>query len=288
MMRKSISEWCFPATMSMADRMALARDAGFEGIEVALTEDPDGSLKCLGLLTVEAMEQQAEAIRDAAERAGIAISGVATGLHWAYSLTDDDPQVRAKSLALTDRLLYAGALLGADTVLVIPGTVAAPFGPQKAPVPYDVCYERAQDAVRRLLPRAAELKVKLGLEPVWNMFLLSPLEWRSFVDSFESEWVSIYFDCGNVLLTGFPEQWIRILGPRITRVHVKDFKRSVGTLAGFCHLLEGDVNWPEVMTALREVGYDGWLTAEVGPQSPYAPEHLIHVTAQAMERILRM
>ncbi|MCD6352057.1 MAG: sugar phosphate isomerase/epimerase, partial [Armatimonadetes bacterium] len=157
-----------------------------------------------------------------------------------------------------------------------------------APVPYDVCYQRSKEAIEELIPAAAETGVKLGLEPVWNMFLLSPLEWREFVDSFNSEWVSVYFDVGNVLLTGFPEQWIPILGSRITRVHVKDFKRSVGTLDGFCHLLEGDVNWPAVMAALREAGYDGWLTAEVGPQSPYAPEHLIHVTAQAMDRILAM
>ncbi len=287
-MRKSVSEWCFPGDMPMADRMALAAAAGFEGIEVALAEDPDGSLRSLGLLTVEALDAQADTIQSMADAAGIEISGVATGLHWAYSLTADDPEVRAKSLRLTETLLRAGALLASDTVLVIPGTVAAPFGTPAAPVPYDVCYERACEAIARLLPVAEEHQVRLGLEPVWNMFLLSPLEWKGLVDSFDSEWVSVYFDVGNVLLTGFPEQWIRILGPRITRVHVKDFKRSVATLAGFCHLLEGDVNWPEVMEALREIGYDGWLTAEVGPQSPYAPEHLIHVTAQAMARILAM
>lgn len=287
-MRKSVSEWCFPGSMPMADRIALARDAGFEGIEVALAEDPDGSLAAQGMLTVEAVETQAKAIQAMADKAGIAISGVATGLHWAYSLTDDDPEVRAKSLRITETLLQAGALLGSDIVLVIPGTVCPAFGPPQAPVPYDVCYERSREAVAKLLPQAAECGVKLGLEMVWNMFLLSPLEWRSFVDSFASEWVSIYFDVGNVLLTGFPEQWIRILGSRITRVHVKDFKRSVGTLEGFCHLLEGDVNYPAVMEALRETGYDGWLTAEVGPQSPHAPEHLIYVTSQAMDRILAM
>jgi hexulose-6-phosphate isomerase len=287
-MKKSISQWSFPAGLTMEECMAWAKDAGFEGIEIALEEDPDGARAALGMLTVEAVATQARAIRKAADRAGLGIAAVATGLLWSYPLTADNAKVRAKARRLTETMLKAGSLLGVDTALVIPGLVAAPFGAAVPPVPYDVCYERCREAVRALLPAAEKYGVKLGLEPVWNGFLLSPLEWRQLVDSFDSPWVSVYFDVGNVLRTGFPEQWISILGKRISRVHVKDFKTGVGTLAGFCDLLDGDVNWPAVMAALRQIGYDGWLTAEVMPPNPYAPEHILQVNSLALDRILGM
>jgi len=287
-MKKAISQWSFPAGLTMADILAWTLEAGFEGLEVTLEEDPDGAQAALGLLTVEAVERQAESIREAAERAGVGIAAVATGLLWSYPLTADDPEIRAKALRLTEVMLQAASILGVDTALVIPGVVAAPFGPTVRPVPYDLCYQRSRQAVQALLPAAEKWQVKLGLEPVWNDFLLSPLEWAEFVDDFASPWVSVYFDCGNVLRTGFPEQWIRILGSRISRLHVKDFKTAIGNLQGFCDLLDGDVNWPEVMKALREIGYDGWVTAEVMPPNPFAPEHLLHVNSLALVRIFAM
>ena len=287
-MKKSISQWSFPAGLTMDECMAWAKDAGFEGIEIALEEDTDGARAAMGMLTVDRVAPQAKAIRQAADRAGLGIAAVATGLLWSYPLTADDAKTRAKARRITEALLKAGSLLGVDTALVIPGVVAAPFGPAVPPVPYEVCYERCREAVLALLPAAQKYGVKLGLEPVWNGFLLSPMEWAQFVDSFKSPWVSVYFDVGNVLRTGFPEQWIDLLGQRISRVHVKDFKTSVGTLDGFCDLLDGDVNWPAVMAALRRVGYDGWLTAEVMPPNQYAPEHILEVNSLALDRILAM
>ncbi len=287
-MKKSISQWSFQAGLTMQDILALALEAGFEGLEVTLEEDPDGSKAARGLLTVEAAQQQAESIREAAERAGLGIAAVATGLLWSYPLTADDPEVRARALRLTEVMLEAGSILGVDTALVIPGVVAGSFGPGGSPVPYELCWQRSREALETLLPAAEKWQVKLGLEPVWNGFLLSPLEWVEFVDGFASPWVSVYFDCGNVLRTGFPEQWIRLLGSRISRVHVKDFKVALGNLQGFCDLLDGDVNWPEVMKALREIGYDGWVTAEVMPPNPYAPEHILQVNSLALDRIFAM
>lgn len=287
-MKKAISQWSFPAGLSIEECLAWAKDAGFEGIEIALEEDPDGARAAMGRLTVERLATQAKRIRRAADQAGLGIAAVASGLLWSYPLTANDPKVRAKARRLTEATLKAGSLLGVDTALIIPGVVAAPFGPAATPVPYDVCLARCREAITALIPTAEKYGVRLGLEPVWNGFLLSPTEWADFVDSFQSQWVSVYFDCGNVLRTGFPEQWIRILGSRISRVHVKDFKRSVGTLAGFCDLLDGDVNWPEVMAALRQVGYDGWVTAEVMPPNPYAPEHILQVNSLALDRIFAM
>lgn len=287
-MKKAISQWSFPPGLTIEECLAWAKDAGFDGIEVALEEDPDGARAAMGMLTLERVSTQAKRIRRAADQAGLGIAAVASGLLWSYPLTADDPKVRAKARRITEATLKAGSLLGVDTALIIPGVVAAPFGPAVAPVPYDVCLARCRAAVTALIPAAKKHGVKLGLEPVWNGFLLSPTEWADFVDSFKSKWVSVYFDCGNVLRTGFPEQWIRILGNRISRVHVKDFRRSVDTLAGFCDLLDGDVNWPEVMAALREIGYDGWVTAEVMPPNPYAPEHLLQVNSLALDRIFAM
>lgn len=287
-MKKAINEWAFPGEMSMAEMLAMARATGFHGLEVALAEEEPGGMFQGGRLTVEGYATQAPAIRELAEAQGLEIAAVAVGVGWKYSLTADDPAERARALEITEGALEAASLMGAGAILVIPGIVDATFAPRPRPVPYDVCYQRTVEAVETLLPRAEHWGVQLGLEPVWNMFLLSPLEWVGLIDRFDSAWVKVYFDVANVLRTGYPEQWIRILGDRICRIHMKDFKRSVDTLDGFCHLLEGDVNFPEVMAALRETGYDGWLTAEIMPPLAVAPDYLLQITSQAMDRILGM
>ena len=288
-MRKSISEWAFPGSMPMLDRMKLAKEAGFEGIEVALTEDDQqGSQSELGLLCVESYEAGSEKMRQMAADVGIEIPSLATGLYWSYSLTSDDEAQRARAMEITRVLLKAANLVGVDAVLAIPGCVHATFIPGCPVIPYDVVYERAAAAIKEVAPLAEELGVSLGLEYVWNMFLLSPLEMARFIDETGSERVGIYLDVGNMLPTGFPEQWIRVMGERIVRVHFKDFKRSVGTIDGFCDLLEGDVNWPEVMKALSEVGYDGWVTAEMMPPYAHSPAGRIFATSAAMDRIFAM
>jgi hexulose-6-phosphate isomerase len=155
--------------------------------------------------------------------------------------------------------------------------------PNAEVIPYEVCYRRAAAAVRQLRPAAERLGVTLCIENVWNKFLLSPLEMRDFIDSFKSRRVQAYFDVGNILLTGFPDQWLRLLGRRVKRVHVKDFKTAVGTAAGFCDLLEGSVDFPAVRKALAAIRYDGYVTAEV---IPFAPGRL-EKTAAAMKKIFR-
>ena len=157
------------------------------------------------------------------------------------------------------------------------------FLPEAEVVDYDICYQRACKAIRQILPTAEETGVALCIENVWNKFLLSPLEMRDFIDGFDSDVVGVYFDVGNVLLTGYPEHWIRILGHRIKRVLVKDYKRSVGTVEGFVDLLEGDVDFKAVQTALADIDYDGYVTAEMLPFEPGRPEK----TAQAMKEIFK-
>ena len=277
-MKKSINYWSFEGgtqgSKPLAQAFAEAREKGFEAVEVCLGGAGD--------LTQETTEKECKAIKNEAENAGVEIASVATGLYWQYSLTDDQEEVREKARLITRSLLQRAAWLGVDAVLVVPGAVDVFFKPDAAVVPYEVVWERSLEALKGLARFAEKVGVAIGVENVWNKFLLSPLEMRSFVDEIKSDYVGVYFDVGNVLPFGYPEQWIRILGDRIKRVHLKDFKRSVATAKGFCDLLEGDVNWPEVMQALKEIGYDGYVTAEMMPWRP----DLLDVTSKAMDKIL--
>jgi len=159
------------------------------------------------------------------------------------------------------------------------------FNPDAEVISYDIVLARARQGMKRLLKTAEQCKVALAVENVWSKFLLSPVEMRDFIDGFKSEYVGSYFDVGNVMAFGYPEQWIRILGKRIKRVHFKDFKTACGGVDGFCDLLEGDVNWPAVMKAFRAVGYNGYCTAEMIPLYPCHPMVRIKNTSNAMDAI---
>lgn len=246
-MKKGVNGWCFDADTDAASMVRLARDAGFDGLELNLEErDLEGSLS------------RFEEARTLARDLGIELPSVATDLYWRYPLSSADAAIHQRAAAILVRQLEAARRAGAGAILVVPGVVT----PNE---PYDAVYERALRALKEAAPRAEEMGVVIAVEEVWNKFLLSPLEFAGFVDAVGSPAVKAYFDVGNVLLFGYPEQWIRILQNRIARVHVKDFLTSVGTMAGFTHLLQGDVDWRRVMTALREVGYDGYLTCEIPP-----------------------
>jgi hexulose-6-phosphate isomerase len=280
---KSISYWSFPGglegTRPVAEVFSHAKRVGFDAVEVALSATGDISLSTT--------EQEAKDILKAAVDTGIQISSVATGLFWRKSLSSDDPVVRAEAMDIAKKLINIAAWLGAGAVLIIPGAVDVFFDPAAAVIDYDTVYKRASEAVSALIPRAAAAKVALGIENVWNKFLVDPLAMKTFIDQFHSEWVGSYLDVGNCLLTGYPEHWIRLLGRRIKRVHLKDFRRSVGTADGFVDLLSGDVNWPDVLKALRDVGYQGFLTAEMIPGYSHCPDVLIENTSRALDAILK-
>jgi len=176
--------------------------------------------------------------------------------------------------------------LGCDTILVVPGAVSVSFAPDLGVVSYDVAYSRALLSLKELAPFAESLKVSIGVENVWNNFLLSPLEMRDFIDEVGNPYVGSYFDVGNVLYSGYPEQWIKILGKRIKKVHFKDYKKAVGTLDGFVDLLAGDVNYPAVVGALNKIGYNDYVTAEMLPPYKCYPEQIIYNTSNSMNKIL--
>jgi len=281
-MKKAISYWAFPGglegTKDLNECFREAAEAGFQAVELCCADT--------GRLSLRTTEKQCAQIRASAERAGVEIASLASGIYWSYSIGSNRVADRNRAEQAAKKMLQIARWLGTDALLFIPGAVDVFFNPQAEVVPYDILFARARQGMKRLLKTAEQCRVALCIENVWNKFLLSPLEMRDFIDDFDSEYVGSYFDVGNVLPFGYPEQWIRILGKRIRRVHFKDYKAAVGTADGFCDLLEGDVNWPEVMRALKAVGYNGYCTAEMIPTYRHNPMVRIRNTSHAMDAIL--
>lgn len=274
-MKKGISIWAFPAGTRLDDAFLMAKRAGFDGVEVALADK--------GELTLDTTDAELAAIRAAAGNAGVELYSVASSIYWKYPFTANDRKTAETARAYGRKQIEIAAALGCDTVLIVPGVVSGagePFGD----IPYDVAYDRALAAMTGLAAYGREKGVAVGVENVWNKFLLSPLEMRDFADKAGT---AVYFDAGNVLVNGYPEHWIDILGGRIAKVHIKDFVRKIGNITGFTDLLAGDVNFAAVMAALGRAGYDGYVTAEVSPY-PKAPEVLLENTARAMDAIFAM
>jgi hexulose-6-phosphate isomerase len=238
--KKAVEFEMLPNSMSIADRFQLARDVGFEQIECPTMPD----------------QHAAEDARKAAEKTGLRIHSVMNMAHWDYPLSSADPAVVAKSVEGMKTSLRNAHLWGADTVLLVPAVV-------NAQTSYHDAWVRSQEQIRKLIPMAQELKVIIGVEEVWNKFLLSPLEFANYVDEFASPWVRAYFDVGNVVIFGYPQDWIRTLGKRIVKLHIKDFKFQKREVAEWVPLREGEINWPEVYKALAEIGYAGSATVEL-------------------------
>ena len=276
-MKKGINIWSFPQD-TVKDSLTLAKDAGFEGVELALNGE--------GELSLQSTEAEIAQIRAMAEDMGLSLYSLSCGLCWDYRLSDDDAKMRQKAKDMIKKQLETAKILGADTVLVIPGAVNVEFSMPEKKVAYDVVYDRALEGLNELKAEAEALKVSIGLENVWNKFLLSPMEMRDFIDRIGSEYVGSYLDVGNTVYCGYPEDWIRILGKRIKKVHFKDYRTEAGGLHGFVDLLAGDVNYPEVVNALGEIGYDGWVSAEMIPSYKYYSDTIIYNTSNAMDRIL--
>ncbi len=237
--RKGVLVSMLPPRLSYLDRFKIAREAGFEALQVDTTPDL----------------HEAEAIREAAEKTGLRIDSVMNMAHWKYPLSSSDPAVVEKSLAGMRTSLHNAKLWGALSVLLVPAVV-------NEQTSYRQAWLRSQRQIRKLIPLAEELRVTIALEEVWNKFLLSPLEFATYVDQFKSPWVKVWFDVGNVVLYGYPQDWIRTLGPRVADVHLKDFKQT-GNCYEWVNIGEGDVDWPAVRAAFAEIGYHGTAITEL-------------------------
>jgi L-ribulose-5-phosphate 3-epimerase len=238
-MKKGLVMDMLPSKLSYGDRFKLARDVGFEVVQAPTTPDM----------------HEAEEMKKAADGAGIRIDSVMNMDHWKYPLSSGDSAVVAKSMEGMRTSLNNAKLWGSDAVLLVPAVV-------NAETAYSEAWIRSQTEILKLIPTAAKLKIVIAIEEVWNKFLLSPLEMGRYIGEFRSPWVKAWFDVGNVVLYGYPQDWIRYLGKTIYKVHLKDFKRKEGGYA-WVNLGEGDVDWAAVRKAFAEIGYSGSVIAEL-------------------------
>jgi len=228
---------------SVLEKMQAIKAAGFEGTEMMSHMNQDEVLR-------------------ARDETGLILPSVCGSHHWGKPLSDPNPKVREEGLEALKQTLRDAKAYGATSVLLVPAVV-------NETVSYADAYTRSQAEIRKAVPLAEELGVKIAIENVWNQFLLSPLEAARYVDEFNSPAVGWHFDVGNVITYGWPEQWIRILGKRIQKLHIKEYSRkkrdNEGLWKGFAvPFLEGDNNWAAVMRALDDIGYNGWGIAEQG------------------------
>jgi|SRR5882672_5612617 len=228
-----------PLKLSVPDRFKMARDTGFDVVQASTTSD----------------ERKGEEIRQAAAAANIRIDSVMNMGHWEWPLSSSDPAVVEKSLNAARTSLHNAKLWGSEVVLIVPAVV-------NAQTSYRDAWVRSQKEIRKLIPLAQEISVTIGIEEVWNRFLLSPLEMAAYIDEFKSPAIQAWFDVGNVVLYGYPQDWIRTLGKRIVKLHVKDFKRTENGYA-WVNLGDGDVDWAAVRQALAEINYSGSAIAEL-------------------------
>ena len=253
--RKAVLLSMLPKTLSYADRFKLAREAGFEEIEAPTIPDA----------------KEAEEIAKAAQSSGVRVHSVMNQAHWQFPLSSGDAQVVAKSMEGMETSLRNAHLWGSDTVLLVPAVV-------NAQTSYQDAWTRSQQQIRKLIPLAEKLKVVIAVEEVWNKFLLSPLEFARYVDDFKTPWVRAYFDVGNVVINGYPQDWISTLGARIVKLHFKDFQfktdpQTRKRVAEFVALREGEIDWREIHKALGEIGYKGSATVELpGGDESYLKE----------------
>jgi hexulose-6-phosphate isomerase len=282
-MKKSINLWAlpYPQKMSLKECLQLCKDAGFDGVEVNYALDGD--------LSPEASEAAIKDIGAMAQKIGIQISGVCSFLFWPYAFTHQDPERRKKGVELAGQMIKAARLLGTDNLLVVPGSVYAPWIPDEPPVRHDVALERATSAVKSLIPLAQQHKVSLNMENIFaNGFLHSPQEMNAFVDQFASDNVKVHFDTGNIMQYHFPEDWIPLLGKRIKNIHLKEYSKKVHefNLNAFRLLLDGTTDWPAVLAALDAIGYRSYLTFEYFNPFPHWPEAIVYHTSDALDRML--
>lgn len=264
-MKKGLTQICLGRTSLISEGLQLCSEIGYQGLEILLTES--------GELTMQSGPAEYEQIRRMSASAGIEL----TSICGAGDLSDNDPAVVDQYKAQIRKMLAAAESLGIDTILVTGGRT-------RSDVPYEVAYERQFAALKELAHDAERHRVNIALENVWNKLLLSPLEFRGFLDSIGSQYVGCYFDTGNVLLYGFPEQWIRILGKRIKKIHFKDFSIDhTSKMYEWSQLMQGQVDWSAVMREIRSIGYDDYVITEVcGDRAVYEE------TCRIMDTILSL
>ena len=276
-MKTAVSFYTFGQDVDLREACEQARKAGYDGVELCLSE--------AGQLNMKTPEKELTAIRRMVEDMGLQVCSVGAWNLWEHNLAGEDETEAAYACDIVKKQVECAQAFGADAVLIVPGWVGTNFAP--GIVRYDIAYANSQKRLAGLAPFAEAAGVALAVENVWNKFLLSPLEMRRFLDEIGSAYVGAYFDVGNILYIGYPDQWIEILGKRIKRLHFCDARPEQAGLGMFVDLFEGDVDFAAVMQAIRQIGYDSWATVEFLPNYRRFPYQSIINARLSLERILR-
>ncbi len=254
--------------------------AGFDGVEMVLGEQ--------GAITPSTSEKELLNIKCKADEINLKIHSLGVWSIWNNNLLSNEADVRKRGLTILESQIRAAAVLEADKTLMVPGFVGCDFIEGSKKIFYTDAWSRAIEAFSKLGELAGEYRIKIGIENVWNKFLLSPLEMKLFIDEINNPWVGVYFDTGNILYTGYPEDWIRILEKRIVGIHLSDYRISQTGLGAFVDLFAGDVDFIQVACALREIGYNDFLTVEMFPNYRQFPEVSCYTSKYAVDRIIKL
>lgn len=299
-MKKAINQWCFPLDWSWERLFKFARETGFQGVEICVDylpffevmkeEQQEGLIadiaKSVGssfreskALRFDSPMSMFKDVKKIASDNGIKISTLLTIAQFYYSLMHPDEKIWKIGIDLVRKLIDFAVIMEAPNLLIVPGVITSKIS-------YDKGYKRLEESIWILKEDAEKKKVGLGIENIWGKVLYSPLEMRNFVDTFKCPYIGVHFDVGNVLQYGYPDQWIRILGKRILSIHLKDYLESINNIRAFTYLFQGNVPWDRVMDALHEIGFDGFLIAEVPPY-PFCPEEGIRDISRKIDILLR-
>lgn len=276
-MKTGVSMFSFTEDADLKSLFPLIKRAGYDGVEPVFSE--------YGYLNEQTTRREIEKIGKMAREEGLEIPSVGVWSLWKYNLVSDHEETRRRAVNIVKKQIEAAAILGADTVLVVPGYVGCSFVEEPERIRYDKAYDRCLAALKELAVFGEEYGVCIGIENVWNRFLLSPLEMKRLLDEVNSPFAGAYFDVGNVICTGYPEDWIEILDSRIKKIHLSDFRYGAAGMSGFVDLFAGDVDFVKVGESLKRIGYDGWLTLEMLPNYKQFPEVSLFSNRPAVERI---
>lgn len=260
---KAINYWVlggFEGVTEPKKAIDYAAEMGLDGVELTFGDCLDENIT----------PEECLAIKNYAEEKGVGLRTLASGSAWGCSIATPDDAEREKALEFSRKYIQVAAQLGAETILFIPGAVDVAWDESRPVIPYQEVWDYAQASLKSLIPLAEEVEVNIGLENVWNKFLLSPMEMKLFIEQLDSPRIGSYLDLGNTLLNGYPEHWITLLGDHVKAIHVKNFSRSdcAGVLHGFGDSLkEGDLDYENVKNALKTINYQGPLTVEMIPFS---------------------
>ena len=277
-MKKSINAWSVDSKTNFDDMFAQIKNAGFDGIELNVDSIENASAHSL---TLETTDEKLAEIRAISEKYSLPVVSVSTSLWWSVNMGSPKKENQELGRKLIGQQLKCAKIFGASGILVVPGGINEDVSILEA-------YKNSSELLRSCKDLIADYKLKVGVENVWNQFFMSPFDMTKFIDELDCEYISAYYDVGNVAAFSWSEYWIEILGKRISHIHIKDFKRSSGYNGGgtWENLLNGDVNFKKIIPALKKIGWDGYLTAEIGKPESQTFGEFYRGTAELEEKII--